>query len=186
MTGKGCRRIAAAVLATVSLMALTGCDENALLPSATGGASASGAAQLPNPIVEYGSYEELCQAVGFNMVQLQYLGLEPVTYASIDGTLAEIIYGADAGDATVTLREQQGVDTDISGVYGVQYETYDLDATQVRIGKLADPDHAGTIQAAWFSYGGNSYSVSATGMSDFEFPALAQSLVDSVTMGQTA
>lgn len=77
---------------------------------------ADGGVQMPNPMQEYGSAEELSDAVGFTVKEIGELPftVKETQYFTYDDTLAEIRYTGD--DQEVYFRKSQGDDEDNSGM----------------------------------------------------------------------
>jgi hypothetical protein len=75
---------------------------------------ADGGVQMPNPMQEYGSAEELSDAVGFTVKEIGELPftVKETQYFTYDDTLAEIRYTGD--DQEVYFRKSQGDDEDNS------------------------------------------------------------------------
>ena len=69
---------------------------------------ADGGVQMPNPMQEYGSAEELSDAVGFTVKEIGELPftVKETQYFTYDDTLAEIRYTGD--DQEVYFRKSQG------------------------------------------------------------------------------
>lgn len=162
------------------LFCVAGCDSSARLWDDQVTTEASSSQQMPNPVIDYATYDELSAALGYPMVQLSYVGLEPTTYASIDDKLGEIFYEAGDGSASVLLREQRGVNEDISGIYGATFEQRDIDGTQVNIGQNTD------TAVAWFTLGGSSYSISAQDIEMADFEKLVENVVATATAEQAS
>ena len=80
-------------------------------------------AQIANPMKEYGSAEELSDAVGFTVREIGELPftVKETLYFTYDDTLAEIRYTGD--DQEVYFRKSQGEDEDNSGVYNTYSQT---------------------------------------------------------------
>lgn len=75
---------------------------------------------IANPRVEYSKLYELNNALDFKMAEFKdQIKNVPVSYASINNEIGEIIYSRDSGSATVNLRKSRG-DADISGIYGAE------------------------------------------------------------------
>lgn len=91
------------VVCVLLLLSLAACGNN-------------GQSQLPNPVVEYGSFEEAQKAVDFNFTPLGNLpaGFSVDSISVIDKRIAQIIY--KKGDDRICYRVAKGGD-DISGDY---------------------------------------------------------------------
>lgn len=175
MTGSVCKKYLGLLLATLVIFAFVGCDVNATITEETAAATE----QMPNPIHEYDSYEALCDALGYQMVQLHTEGCTPTGYASIDfdegKPLGEIFYTFDGHE--VTLRMQPDTDDDISGVHGVQTitEISGPDGSAVHIGRYND------LMVAWSVVDGTAYSLTADDVDLSTYETMLTDLAQSLT-----
>ncbi len=150
-------------------------------------------AEVRNPVTEYDTMTALDEAVGFEMVALpETTGFVPVRYESIDKTLAQVIYerpdnGKDKDEqdedeptasaqpvAEVTVRMAQG-DENISGIYGI--EDYGVD--QIHGVKVNAGEYNGVL-VTWFTYEGESYSLTASGLDVAVFEDMEEALVAAI------
>ncbi|MBD5559848.1 MAG: hypothetical protein HDQ87_05755 [Clostridia bacterium] len=137
--------------------------------------SSAAPANLPvsASLQSYDSYDELCAAIGYDMVRIGGGGFEPVAYSSIDGIVGQIEYRNEG--AELTLRTEPGDEGDITGVGQVTYSISDVNGVDLHVGFFKD------IQAAWFVSGDFSYSLTATGMETEVFNGMADQLAHAVT-----
>ena len=108
-------------------------------------------ASLPNPIVEYASYEEIVRAVNFTPLYIpKKVGYTITAILAIDNRVAEIRYGR-RWEPSVSLhvrtyRRAAGEDLrDVSGVNGVKWRVNVSNGTQIYIAKIDETHHV----AAW-------------------------------------
>lgn len=145
------------------IAAAAGCSSTEELNSSLGAAAAH--------LNQYRDYEELSEALGFDMTQIAGAGFVAERYALIDGDIGEIIYRT--GDVTVNLRMSKGTN-DISGVGVSNYTTKEIQGNEIHLGSYGD------IQVAWFLIGGYDYALSAVGMTPTQFSSFVDELVAGV------
>ena len=106
---------------------------------------------LPNPIQEFSSLADLTSALGFSPLALPENSTFTATaFLKIDATLADIRYTAPAekdGTAAQTLclrsaKRTDWTETDISGIYGVNWWPYFISRTNVFVAQLPDGSYA--------------------------------------------
>ena len=131
-------------------------------------------AQIANPMKEYGSAEELSDAVGFTVREIGELPftVKETLYFTYDDTLAEIRYTGD--DQEVYFRKSQGENEDNSGVYNTysQMTTITVGATEITCKGESD-----AYELAIWKKDGYSYSISLqTGISLEELQAMIETV----------
>lgn len=153
-------QLLAAILALFFCCFGTGCS----------GSAAREAIQTAPPahMRQFRDFEELAEALGFDMIQIAGAGFAAERFALIDGEIGEIIYRS--GDIEVNLRMSKGTN-DISGVGVTNYTSQDVRGTEIRTGSYGD------IQVAWFMADGYDYALSAVGMTQNEFSSFVDQLV---------
>ena len=102
----------------------------------------------PNPMIEYPDVPALERAIGFPILYLPsnfYALYHPAVHVyGISGQVADLRFKGKADDTAITLRtalEERIFTTDISGVYGANWQTQsagDVKRTQVDVATLAD------------------------------------------------
>ena len=114
-------------------------------------------AQIANPMKEYGSAEELSDAVGFTVREIGELPftVKETLYFTYDDTLAEIRYTGD--DQEVYFRKSQGEDEDNSGVYNTYSQTTTITVGDTEITCKGESD---AYELAIWKKDGYSYSIS--------------------------
>lgn len=137
---------------------------------------------MPNPMIEYPDVPALERAIGFPILYLPsnfYALYHPAVHVyGISGQVADLRFQGKADDTTITLRtalEERVFTTDISGVYGANWQTQsagDVKRTQVDVAILAD----GTRVVRWH-VGRFVFALSATGFDDTSFKPLLKSFV---------
>lgn len=158
---------------TIAILAvlLTGCRNNVSEPQ-----QSAQTEQIANPIKTYESISKLNNALGFDMIELNpEFGFKAYEFATIDKSLGQIEYsdvafepdeGSEpslvpqatqqtAPNKRITLRMAHG-DDDISGIYGVEYETEDFNGIDVNIGVYEN-----TVFIGWWIYQDYCYSIAA-------------------------
>ena len=131
-------------------------------------------AQIANPMKEYGSAEELSDAVGFTVREIGELPftVKETLYFTYDDTLAEIRYTGD--DQEVYFRKSQGEDEDNSGVYNTYSQTTTITVGDTEITCKGESD---AYELAIWKKDGYSYSISLqTGISLEELQALIETV----------
>ena len=131
-------------------------------------------AQTPNPMQEYGSAEELSDAVGFTVKEIGELPftVKKTQYFTYDDTLAEIRYTGD--DQEVYFRKSQGEDEDNSGVYNTYSQTTTITVGDTEITCKGESD---AYELAIWKKEGYSYSISLqTGISLEELQAMIETV----------
>ena len=131
-------------------------------------------AQIANPMKEYGSAEELSDAVGFTVREIGELPftVKETLYFAYDDTLAEIRYTGD--DQEVYFRKSQGEDEDNSGVYNTYSQTTTITVGDTEITCKGESD---AYELAIWKKEGYSYSISLqTGISLEELQAMIETV----------
>lgn len=131
-------------------------------------------AQIANPMKEYGSAEELSDAVGFTVREIGELPftVKETLYFTYDDTLAEIRYTGD--DQEVYFRKSQGEDEDNSGVYNTYSQTTTITVGDTEITCKGESD---AYELAICKKDGYSYSISLqTGISLEELQAMIETV----------
>ena len=131
-------------------------------------------AQIANPMKEYGSAEELSDAVGFTVREIGELPftVKETLYFTYDDTLAEIRYTGD--DQEVYFRKSQGEDEDNSGVYNTYSQTTTITVGDTEITCTGESD---AYELAIWKKDGYSYSISLqTGISLEELQAMIETV----------
>ena len=131
-------------------------------------------AQIANPMKEYGSAEELSDAVGFTVREIGELPftVKETLYFTYDDTLAEIRYTGD--DQEVYFRKSQGEDEDNSGVYNTYSQTTTITVGDTEITCKGESD---AYELAIWKKDGYSYSISLqTGISLDELQAMIETV----------
>lgn len=145
---------------------------SALLFAACSSTPSEETAEIPNPIHEYASVEELDTALGFDMLVPPAFELgETVAYSSIDDTIGQAIVSVDGWN--LTLRKGPGSE-DISGVYGAEEtKTEDIGGIFVKFGAYEG------LQVATWTSGNYSYSAvgEGAGMTEAIFESAVQQIV---------
>lgn len=159
------RRALAAAVALLAALFLSACSGSSAAPAAS--------SNVTSTLRTYRDYDEMTQALGFHMVQIQGAGYEPQSFSSINGQIGQIIY--QNGDIELNMRMAPGKDSDISGVNGASYIIKDISGIEVHIGAYK------TIQSAWFIIGDNDYGMSATSISSTDFEAFVAEFIRSLT-----
>lgn len=151
--------------------ATDGSDE-ATDPATDGGDGATDGgetAEVPNPLVEYADVSELNAALGFTVLELDAdAGYTAAGYTAIGDSIGEIQYASEAG-AQLALRTGAGAE-DISGVYGAELTEREAGGLTVHSGALEG------LLVAWFSDGTTACSLTAEGLAQADFDALADGL----------
>lgn len=146
-------------------------------PAADGGDEATDPAtdgggeglEAPNPLVEYADVSKLNAALGFTVLELDAdAGYTAAGYTAIGDSIGEIRYTSEAG-AQLTLRTGAGAE-DISGVYGAELTEREAGGLTVHSGALEG------LLVAWFSDGTTACSLTAEGLAQADFDALADGL----------
>lgn len=131
-------------------------------------------AQIANPMKEYGSAEELSDAVGFTVREIGELPftVKETLYFTYDDTLAEIRYTGD--DQEVYFRKSQGEDEDNSGVYNTYSQTTTITVGDTEITCKGESD---AYELVIWKKDGYSYSISLqTGISLEELQAMIETV----------
>ena len=131
-------------------------------------------AQIANPMKEYGSAEELSDAVGFTVREIGELPftVKETLYFTYDDTLAEIRYTGD--DQEVYFRKSQGEDEDNSGIYNTYSQTTTITVGDTEITCKGESD---AYELAIWKKDGYSYSISLqTGISLEELQAMIETV----------
>lgn len=137
-------------------------------------ADATGDVGLANPRVDYASVQELNEALGFTVYELDAAsGYTAQSFTAIGGTIGEILYADDAG-VELCLRTAQGTD-DPSGVQGATLTDQSTEQVQIQSGSLD-----GTL-VAYLTDGTMVCSITTTGLDQTAFDALVQQLAALLT-----
>lgn len=151
-------RAAAAVILGAALF-MPGMMSEARMPSRIG---------IPNPLVQYESYERLGQVVGFQPLFLaKSFGYRVDSYIAISRQLADIRYSNDDGARLAVrsaLRDRKNGAEDISGVYTGKWEKKEISHSTVYVAKTDEK----TYTARWVT-GGFAFAVTGEDMSEEEF-----------------
>lgn len=160
----------------LTLICFTGCTNNntpsdsnpSSNPTSSAGSQTpsepSGPSNLPNPVVEYSSLEEVSDALGFDMCEAVNDSYSALTYSVIDKSIGQIVYNNQNGDTTqkITIRKAAVENDDISGIYGaVLSREFNVGDIPVKVMTYNDT----TIIALWSISDANSdakYSYSLT------------------------
>ena len=132
---------------------------------------------MPNPMVEYQSYQEMSEILDFNPLYLpQITGYRSYYMAAISRNIGDIRYKNDKGsELTIRTAEISDVGThDISGIHGANWKKLQIGDTSIFFAALSKDSWA----ARWKE---GDYVFSATGenMEQGEFlRLLSDSLVD--------
>lgn len=139
-----------------------------LVPGMVSEAQMPGRIGIPNPLVEYNSYERLGQVVGFDPLFLtESFGYKVDDYIAISRETADIRYSNDKGAKLMVRSEKmkQGeAAKDISGVYTRKWEEKRIGNAQVYVAKTGS--HSFT---AHWTTGGYAFAVTGEGMNEKEF-----------------
>lgn len=133
---------------------------------------------MPNPIVEYGSYHDLKDKVGFEPLFIPKIaGYRCDRLAAIGNDLAEMDYGNNNG-ATFSVRTAKADvlsdENNISGIYGAHWVKRQVGTTEVYIAKVGD-----SAYAAYWQSGDYAFSASADQVTEPEFMrVLSNGLID--------
>lgn len=137
-------------------------------------ADTTGDVGLANPRVDYASVQELNEALGFTVYELDAAsGYTAQSFTAIGGTIGEIIYADDAG-VELCLRTAQGTD-DPSGVQGATLTDQSTEQVQIQSGSLDD------TLVAYLTDGTMVCSITTTGLDQTAFDALVQQLAALLT-----
>lgn len=130
--------------------------------SAATGEAASMAAPLvgmPNPMVEYTSYRDMVETLGFSpLIFPRGTGMMATAQYVIGGETADIRYqsryGLNGRQQSYTVRTARATDTNtepasISGLHGYTWETKKLSSSDVKVAKISDSSYA----AVWTTGG---------------------------------
>lgn len=139
--------------------------------------------EIPNPFVPYDSYAAMVEALSFHPLYFPLSsGLELTDRYIIDGTTAELRYTSRYGQEekrarfvvrTSLLSDGMNAET-FSGVYGADWQTQQLGATQVQIAELASDSFV-----AYWTRGGYAFSVGAEQLNRWDFVRqLRDNLID--------
>ncbi len=130
--------------------------------------------QMPNPMQEYGSAEELSNAVGFTVKEIGELPftVKETQYFTYEDTLAEIRYTGD--EQEVYFRKSKGEDEDNSGVYNTYSQETTITVGDTEITCKGEND---AYELAIWQQGEYSYSISLqTGISLEELQAMIETV----------
>ena len=139
-----------------------------LAPGMVSEAQMPGRIGIPNPLVEYNSYERLGQVVGFDPLFLtESFGYKVDDYIAISRETADIRYSNDKGAKLMVRSEkmkQSEAAKDISGVYTGKWEEKRIGNAQVYVAKTGSHSFA-----AHWTTGGYAFAVTGEGMNEKEF-----------------
>lgn len=160
--------------------------------SAEASASAAGEAAsmtaglvgMPNPMVEYTSYRDMVETLGFSpLIFPRGTGLVTTAQYVVGGETADIryqsCYGLNGRQQSYTVRTARATDTNtepasISGLHGYTWETKKLGNSDVKVAKISDSSYA----AVWTT-GGFVFSAYGQETNYWEFiSAVQDTLVD--------
>lgn len=141
-------------------------------PKAEQAAEADMASQLPNPYVEYTSYEALTNALGFRpLIMVKSTGFECKILNAIGGKTADIRYQSRYGEtgrrAEYTVRTERAGDKApeaLSGIYGYTWTAQQVSATTVQVAEISPSSFA-----AFWESGGYAFSIYATNVNRWDF-----------------
>lgn len=158
------KKVLGAVLLVVLLTGfLASCRSSEQTPASTQG--------VPNPVATYQSVTGVNDVVGFDMLELpQSLGFKAASYEAIDKTIAQMDYTKteqqeqeqteeeeaaqtqEPEGQRLTVRMAEGKD-DITGIYGIEYDTEAFHGIDVNMGMYND------IHVAWWTDDAYTYAI---------------------------
>lgn len=153
----GRRGLAAIVL--ILVFAIAGCATSEPAVTASPGSG----------LRQYDDYNEMVQALGFDIPRIEGAGYVPQSYSIIDGEIAQIIYSN--GDFEVNIRVAKNENSDISGVNGAAYNAVNISGVEVHIGAYKN------IQSAWFVAGDTDYGMSASNVTPTDWEAFVTQFI---------
>lgn len=129
-------------------------------PGSGSGSSATEAAEIPDPYINYASLEEAEDAVGFEITLPEEIDkAEPQQYRVMDDIMLEVIYEDEDGYQVARIRKEATAD-DISGDYNV-YELDDeveQEGITYRLRGSGDVYYLGTWTSGDYSYAVSDYN----------------------------
>lgn len=144
----------------------------------------AGLVGMPNPMVEYSSYRDMVETLGFSpLIFPRGTGMMVTAQYVIGGETADIRYqsryGLNGRQQSYTVRTARATDTNtepasISGLHGYNWETKKLGSSDVKVAKISDSSYA----AVWTT-GGFVFSAYGQETNYWEFiSAVQDTLVD--------
>lgn len=126
--------------------------------------------EIPNPIVTHPSFEAMAESLHFVPLYLtKSSGYELIRQESIDN-MAQLTYqGIKKQQSEVTIRTVQDAHVGaeaLSGLHGMDWDVKGIDGTLISFAKNKE------YKAAYWSYNGWSFAVTATNMSEKSFKAM--------------
>ena len=156
------------LLFTVALFMFTACSLKT---------ESTATANVPNPVTEYKSVEEINRAADFDVLMLpEDLGYIAVKLNLIDRNIAEVEYIRDGDDGVDIWTRQAKGKSDISGIYGVDYQEEQFNSLTVNKGRYENTDDNTLIMVAWFTDADYSYSLNATGINSASFDEIIRTM----------
>lgn len=158
--------IAAVMMSTAGIGSAAGSQENGMIG-------------MPNPIVEYQTYNEAADAIGFMPLYLPKVSGYSCDYVSVIGKKTADLGFQKLGEANSklrvrTARQESFSSDDISGIYSVTWDQININDTAVSIAKIKD-----NAYAAHWQIGNYLFAAQAEGVSYLQFMSLlSDSLVD--------
>ena len=154
------KKIIAMVLIAAVIAAFCGCGKETesaasveAATTAAGSAAKTGTAEsapagVPDPVVEYGSLEEINKAAGVNLMRPAVMGVSEERFSVIDGKIAR--YVCDINGREWTFSGACVTDEDISGIFDerivfVPGEDYGIYANEFYLDRFFDGDRQYTI-----------------------------------------
>ena len=135
---------------------------------------------MPNPLVEYRTYNELSDAVHFRPLSMPkgtFLAgkYKPAAYIAISGDVADVRYGLEKDDGQLMLRSAKvgKGNQDISGIYTKNWKEKNLDGVTVSVAKV-DKNH----YAARWKVGSYTFAMYGEKMKEKAFMKLLPTMVD--------
>lgn len=158
-------------------------SEAAASPETTETETGASSEEIPNPFVPYDSYAAMVSALSFHPLYFPLSsGLELTDRYIIGGTTAELHYTSRYGQdekrarfvvRTALVTDDMNAET-LSGVYGAQWQTQQLGATQVQLAELGSDSFV-----AYWTRGGYAFSVGADQLNRWDFVRqLRDNLID--------
>ena len=141
--------------------------------------AATGKEEIPNPLVPYSSYDEMCSVLGFRPLILpQSAGYELTEAFVIDGTMSDLRYtsryGLPAQRAQITVRTARkesvkGSDTAtdataVSGIYSVDWQPMQQMGKSLLLAQVRPSEYA----ACW-TQGGYIFTCAGRGLNRWDF-----------------
>ena len=154
-------------------------DDTGALASPAANQAATGKEEIPNPLVPYNSYDEMCSVLGFRPLILpQSAGYELTDAFVIDGTMSDLRYtsryGLPAQRAQITVRTARkesvkGSDaatdaTAVSGIYSVDWQPVQQMGKSLLLAQVRPSEYA----ACW-TQGGYIFTCTGRGLNRWDF-----------------